>query len=72
MVFRRVKNGEQYKRRHSNQLYSHIEKIICVIRENISFYGHVQNMYENTENGQYMDKKYWKSYSMTWNYSEWH
>ena len=39
-----IKEGDQYRRRHNNELYKHIEKITDTIRKRISFYGHLQTM----------------------------
>lgn len=40
-----VKEGNEYRRRHNNELYRHIEKITDTIRKRrISFYGHLQRM----------------------------
>ena len=36
-----IKDGEQYRRRHDNELYTRVEKITDVIgKRRITFYGH--------------------------------
>ena len=43
-----IREGEQYRIRHNNELYTHIEKITDTIRKRrISFYGHIQRMNPN-------------------------
>ena len=44
-ILGRIKEGDQYRRRHNNELYKHIEKITDTIRKwRIAFYGHLQRM----------------------------
>lgn len=41
-----VKENGEYRRRHNNELYTHIEKITTTIRKRrITFYGHVTRMH---------------------------
>ena len=47
-----IKKGDQYRRRHNNELYKHIEKITDSIRKRrIAFYGHLQRMDSNRLTG---------------------
>ena len=40
-----IKEGDQYRRRHNNELYKHFEKTADTIRKRrIAFYGHLQRM----------------------------
>ena len=44
-----IKEGDQYRGRHNNELYKHNEKITDTIRKRIiAFYGHLQRMDSNT------------------------
>ena len=43
-----IKEGNQYRRRHNNELYKRIEKITDTIRKRrIAFYGYLQRMDSN-------------------------
>ena len=44
-ILESIKDGEQYRRRHNNELYTRVEKITDIIRKRrITFYGHVQRI----------------------------
>ena len=46
-----IKEGDQYRSRHNNELYKHIEKITDTIRKRTVFYGHLQRMNSNRLTG---------------------
>ena len=47
-----IKGRDQYRRRHNNELYKHIEKITDTIRKRrIAIYGHLQRMNSNKLTG---------------------
>ena len=47
-----IKEGDQYRRRHNNELYKHLEDITDTIRKRrITFYGHLQRMNSNRLTG---------------------
>ena len=50
-----IKEGDQYRRRHNNEL-KHIEKITDTIRKRrIAFYGHLQRMNSNRLTGRILN-----------------
>ena len=42
-----IKEGDQYRQKHNNELYKHTEKITDTIKKRIAFYGHLQRMNSN-------------------------
>ena len=50
-----IKEGDQYRRRHNNELYKHIEKITDSIRKRIAFYGHLQRMDSNRSQVEFLN-----------------